>query len=87
MGIGVVEIITVCGVVAVVLIGVMGVVATMLIATFRGGKHRGSRVSEAQETQLIQEIHRGLTRMEERIEALETLMLDQGKKTAGAKQD
>ncbi len=31
---------------------------------------------KAEETQLIQEIHQGLQRMEERIEALETILLE-----------
>ncbi|MEW5726016.1 MAG: phage-shock protein [Thermodesulfobacteriota bacterium] len=34
----------------------------------------------AEETRLIQEIHMGLTRMEERIEALETILLDRERK-------
>ena len=31
---------------------------------------------DAEETRLMQEIHQGLSRMEERIEALETILLD-----------
>lgn len=34
----------------------------------------------AQETKLIQEIHQGLIRMEERIEVLETILLDPERK-------
>ncbi len=34
----------------------------------------------AQETRLIQEIHQGLSRMEERVEALETILLDRDRK-------
>lgn len=34
---------------------------------------------KAEETRLIQELHQGLTRMEKRIEALETILLDSGK--------
>ena len=34
----------------------------------------------AQETKLIQEIHQGLSRMEERVEALETILLDRERK-------
>jgi phage shock protein B len=45
-------------------------------SSFRGGEHL-----QAEEARLIQELHRGLSRMEERVEALETIMLDQeGKK-------
>lgn len=34
----------------------------------------------AEETRLIQEIHQGLTRMEERIETLETILLEADRK-------
>lgn len=36
---------------------------------------------DPQETKLIQEIHHGLSRMEQRIEALETIIFDQHKGT------
>ena len=35
-----------------------------------------ARNSSADEARIIQEIHRGLVRMEERVEALETLLFD-----------
>jgi phage shock protein B len=34
---------------------------------------------KAEETRLIQELHQGLSRMEKRVEALETILLDPGK--------
>lgn len=80
-------VIVVAGLMAVMLLLVLGAVAVSFVYVLRGRKYRQNRHAEAQETQLIQEIHRGLARMEERVEALETLMLDQGKKTVGAKQD
>lgn len=47
----------------------------------RGGSFRGGERLQAEEARLIQELHRGLSRMEERVEALETIMLDrEGKK-------
>lgn len=36
-----------------------------------------ARTSSAEEAQMIQEMHRGLLRMEERVESLETLLFDQ----------
>ena len=46
-----------------------------------GGSFRGGERLQAEEARLIQELHRGLSRMEERVEALETIMLDrEGKK-------
>ena len=41
-----------------------------------GGSMRESGRLSADETRLIQEIHQGLTKMEERVEALETILLD-----------
>lgn len=39
-----------------------------------GGKQR--QASDAEETRLIQEIHRDMNRLEDRIEALETIIID-----------
>ncbi len=52
---------------------------TILLAIkfFRGGQSAGDH---AQETKMIQEIYKGLSRMEERVEALETILLDQEKR-------
>ena len=44
-----------------------------------GGPEKRDRV-QAEETRLIQELHQGLLRMEERVEALETILLDAEKK-------
>jgi len=38
-----------------------------------------TRNASADEARIIQEIHRGLARMEERVESLETLLFDQDK--------
>ena len=45
----------------------------------KGGKNE----MQAEETKIIQEIHQGLARMEERIEALETILLDPDKDDTG----
>ena len=52
--------------------------ATILIAIkmFKGGFSRTDRKQQAEETKMIQEIYQGLSRMEERVEALETILLD-----------
>jgi len=47
-----------------------------------GGSSRQKEEIQADETRLIQEIHQGLMRMEERIEALETILMDQDRKEA-----
>ena len=45
-----------------------------------GGSARQREELMAEETRIIQELHQGLTRMEERIEALETILLDPERK-------
>lgn len=48
----------------------------------RGGSLRQSEQLNADETRLIQELHQGLSRMEERVEALETILADREAKEA-----
>ncbi|MGD1969207.1 MAG: phage-shock protein [Desulfobacterales bacterium] len=58
---------------------------TILLAIkfFRGGL---SAEDQAEETKMIQEIYKGLARMENRVEALEAILLDQeGSKRASQK--
>lgn len=45
-----------------------------------GGSARQREKLMAEETGIIQELHQGLTRMEERLEALETILLDPERK-------
>lgn len=51
---------------------------TILVAIklIKGGISRTDRKQQAEETKMIQEIYQGLTRMEERVESLETILLD-----------
>lgn len=48
---------------------------TILLAIkfFRGGQSAGA---QAEEAKMIQEIYKGLSRMEDRVEALETILLE-----------
>jgi len=48
----------------------------LAIKFFRGGQSAGD---QAEEAKMIQEIYKGLSHMEERVEALETILLDQEK--------
>lgn len=52
---------------------------TILLAIkfFRGGQSAGDQAAEAK---MIQEIYKDLSRMEERVEALETILLDHEKR-------
>ena len=54
----------------------------LAIKFFRGGQSAGD---QAEEAKMIQEIYTGLSRMEERVEALETILLDR-EKPKGAKE-
>ncbi len=47
---------------------------------YKGGAGEQDEQLRSQETKLIQEIHQGLIRMDERIEALETILLDPDRK-------
>ena len=55
---------------------VIGGTIIMSIKLLKGGT---SRKSQAEDSKVIQEIYQGLSRMEERVEALETILLDQEK--------
>ncbi len=59
--------------VLVILLPIAAVIA-LLRYLFRGSTQ--SYRSDPEETRIMQEIHRSLTRMEERVNALETIVLD-----------
>ena len=50
------------------------------IRLIKGRGAGGDPKQEAEEARMIQEIHQGLSRMEERVDALETILLDRSKK-------
>ena len=54
---------------------------TILIAIriIKGGGTQRDQAQEVDEAKMIQEIYQGLSRMEERVEALETILLDRDK--------
>lgn len=54
----------------------LGAIPYMIIRAARGGGSKKTGAQAAAETRLIQEIHHGLTKMEGRVEALETLLMD-----------
>lgn len=47
-----------------------------IIKTRRSGLMGGSGKNQSEEARVIQEIYQGLSRMEERIDALETILMD-----------
>lgn len=60
----------------------MGIIAATIIALARGkrGPLRVKGGEQKDETQLIQELHDGLLKMEKRIESLETILLERERK-------
>ena len=56
---------------------VIGGTIIMSIKLWKGGT---SRKDQAEDSKIIQDIYQGLSRMEERVEALETILLDREKR-------
>ena len=61
-------------------LAVIGGTFLMAIKILKGGVSRKSQKYQAEEARMIQEIYRGLSRLEERVESLETILLDREKK-------
>lgn len=68
-------------IVTIVFLGIFGTIvcpiaiAAWLIVRLSGGKKSG-QTSNAEESQLMQEIFHGLSKMEQRVETLETLLME-----------
>lgn len=58
-------------------VAVTGGLVLAALKILKGSPRRHSQQLDIDETKLIQELHQGLSRMEERVEALETLLIDQ----------
>jgi len=58
------------------IVAILGGVFLGALKILKGNSAGGRGESRAEETGLIQDIHHGLQKMEERIEALETILLD-----------
>ena len=68
------------GALVLVLAGVAAIVIALAIKIFRGA---GNRNHHAQDARMIQETYQGLSRLEERIEALETILHDRKREDHG----
>ena len=64
------------GFVAVMVLATIGFTVYFIIRAAKGSPVRRAEKLEAGETKIIQEIYAGLTKMDKRIESLETLILD-----------
>jgi len=61
-------------------LAIVGSTILMAIKTLKGGLSRKGQRFQAEESRMIQEMYRGLSRLEERVEALETIILDRERK-------
>ncbi len=58
-------------------LAIVGTFSLKALKILRGDPVKGQGAGQDDEARMIQEMYQGLARMEERIEALETLLLDQ----------
>jgi len=68
------------GALVLVLAGLAAIVIALAIKIFKG---TGNRDHHAQDARMIQETYQGLSRLEERIEALETILHDRKREDHG----
>ena len=79
MGGEIIGIVMVFGIVAVMVLGTIGGLVIGIVSVLKGGtgkKGKKAQSDEREETALIQEMHRGLVKMAERVESLETLVVN-----------
>jgi len=69
---------------SVLALAIIGSTILMAIKILRGGLSRKGQKLQSEEAKMIQEIYQGLSRMEERVEALETIILDSKRKDRGS---
>ena len=63
----------------IIMLAIIPITILLIIRLFKGGISRTDRKKQADEARMIQEIYQGLSRMEERVETLETILLDREK--------
>jgi phage shock protein B len=63
----------------IIILAIIPITILLAIRLFKGGLSRTDRKKQAEEAKMIQEIYQGLSRMEERVETLETILLDREK--------
>ncbi len=65
---------------SVLVLAIIGSTILMAIKIFKGTASKKGRQNQTDEARMIQEIYKGLSQMEERVEALETIILDRERK-------
>jgi len=69
---------------AILFIATIGLVIIGIIRASKSGGLAGKdKQAQAEETRMIQDIYHGLSKMEERVEALETILIERQKKEFG----
>ena len=61
---------------SVLALAIIGGTILMAIRILKGGLSRTDQKAQAEEAKMVQEIYDGLSRMEQRVESLETIILD-----------
>ena len=65
---------------SILVLAIIGSTILMAIKILKGGLSQKSQKLQTDEARMIQEIYQGLSRMEGRVEALETIILDRERK-------
>ena len=78
MGIGVAEL-AVIMVFGIPMLAILGWIFLSALAILKGKSKSGNPEMDADEARAMQEIHQGLTKLESRVESLETLLLEKAK--------
>lgn len=78
-------------VVGIVLLGLalmaVALPVSVVVRAFRSGtRERRDRASNESETRLMQDLHQGFARLEERVEALETILIEQSRAASRAQE-
>ncbi|MDD9301628.1 MAG: phage-shock protein [Desulfobacter sp.] len=67
----------------ILLLATLGLIIIGIIrAAKTGGLSKNEKQTQTEETKMIQDIFNGLSKMEERVEALETILIERQKKTS-----
>jgi hypothetical protein len=66
---------------AILLLATLGLIIIGIMRVSRtGGLSKNEKKSQAEETKMIQDIYHGLTKMEDRVESLETILMERQRK-------
>ena len=76
MGGSIIGIVMVSGIVTVMILGTIGGLVIGFVKAMKSGSGSRTRGEDRNETALIQEMHQGLVKMSERVETLETLLVN-----------